>query len=153
MAKIMNLITSWTVTHQSKDAIAAGISAIYSHPGYLNWKQNTFSLSLDIANIDPSVKYSSQISEFLPANLRIGISKEFIPGPDVSIMLALDINKLLVPSVGSESQSGDTAKKSEFQGIFNSFSDSPEGFVCEIREINCGIGVELILKKRIKFRT
>lgn len=93
---------------------------------------------------------------FLPTNLRIGTAFTFPLADYHNLTLALDLNKLLVPTRPRESDFDDTTEgqqayldaleewedMSPISGIFNSFSDAPGGAKEELREINYSIGAE-----------
>jgi hypothetical protein len=145
------------------NAFSADIS-IY-HNGYLNLGSRECQLGwgLNISNIGSKISYDEgNTSEFLPTNLRLGLSF-LIPFDEYNTLtIAADANKLLVPTrptfeqyieatgAGSEDYSGYRAwlegegyyNVSSITGIFKSFSDAPNGFKEELQEIQWSAGLE-----------
>jgi len=145
------------------NAFAADI-ALY-HNGYLNLGSRECQLGwgLNISNIGSKVSYDEgNTSEFLPTNLRLGLSF-LIPFDEYNTLtIAADANKLLVPTrptfeqyieqtgAGAEDYSGYRAwlegegyyNVSSITGIFKSFSDAPGGFKEELQEIQWSAGLE-----------
>jgi hypothetical protein len=73
------------------------------------------------------------------------------------ISLAVDINKLLVPTPpiteNSEIKLGQSSDVGVVSGIFQSFGDAPGGFKEEMREINYSIGSEYWYNNQFAIRT
>ncbi len=71
------------------------------------------------------------------------------------LTVALDFNKLLVPSppiycdTASTGKSqilfGENPDKSVAEGMFGSFSDAPNGFEEEVQEINIAFGIRVLV--------
>ena len=75
-----------------------------------------------------------------------------------TLTLALDFNKLLVPTqpdydTNGNMISGKDPNKSVPAGIFGSFSDAPGGFSEEIKEVNVAAGLEYLYRQQFAFRT
>lgn len=145
------------------NAFAADI-AIY-HNGYLNLgnRECQMGWGLNISNIGSKISYDEgNTSEFLPTNLRLGLSF-MIPFDEYNTLtIAADANKLLVPTrptfeqykqatgASAEDYSGYRAwldgegyyNVSSITGIFKSFSDAPGGFKEELQEIQWSAGIE-----------
>ena len=145
------------------NAFAADI-ALY-HNGYLNLgsRECQMGWGINISNIGSKVSYDEgNTSEFLPTNLRLGLSF-LIPFDEYNTLtIAADANKLLVPTrptfeqyieqtgAGAEDYSGYRAwlegegyyNVSSITGIFKSFSDAPGGFKEELQEIQWSAGLE-----------
>ena len=87
------------------------------------------------------------VSQFIPTNLRIGGAFEYPFDDYNSITVAVDLNKLLVPTTPimkdgmTESEYlkelEDYENTSSISGIFKSFGDAPGGFKEELEEIMC----------------
>lgn len=152
-------------------AFAADI-ALY-HNGYINLggHESQLGWGLNISNIGSKISYDDgNTSEFIPTNLRFGLSL-LMPLDDYNtITLAADANKLLVPTrptmeqyvqhmVDTEGGSPDDYKDnysdyrtwldgegyynvSPISGIFKSFHDAPRGFKEEMEEIQWSAGLE-----------
>lgn len=145
------------------NAFAADI-AMY-HNGYLNLGRRECQLGwgINISNIGSKISYDGgNTSEFLPTNLRFGLSF-LIPFDDYNTLtLAGDLNKLLVitrptmeqyikeTGADKEDYAGYRAwlegegyyNVGAITGIFKSFSDAPGGFKEELQEIQWSVGAE-----------
>ncbi len=109
----------------------------------------------NISNIGAKISYSDDNQQdFIPTNLRLGgaIGTSLDPLDRNSLTLALDFNKLLVPtpplrdSNGNIIEGTDPRDKTVLSGIFGSFSDAPDGFSEELQEITTSIGLEYVYK-------
>ncbi len=127
------------------NAFAGDISVFYRKP----FNSSTLRLGANFSNIGSKISYGdNSFSEFLPANMRLGVSYTYDISDKHSIMGALDFNKLLVPTPPEYNTSGDTilagkdTNVSSLKGIFQSFGDAPGGFSEEIKEIMYSLGVE-----------
>ena len=152
-------------------AFAADI-ALY-HNGYINLggHESQLGWGLNISNIGSKISYDSgNTSEFIPTNLRFGLSL-LVPFDEYNTLtIAADANKLLVPTRPTMDQyvkhmietEGGEAKDYEqnysdyrtwlegegyynvspISGIFKSFHDAPNGFKVEMQEIQWSAGLE-----------
>jgi len=107
-------------------------------------KTNTLSLGAVISNIGPKLSNSNDNNRSpLPTNLRVGGAYKIDLDPYNSFTFLLDFNKLMVPSPQLQ---GDTLmvipNKSLISGMFSSFTDAPDGFSEEMKEIIVNTGVE-----------
>jgi len=152
-------------------AFAADV-ALY-HNGYLNLggHESQMGWGLNISNIGSKISYDDgNTSEFIPTNMRFGLSL-LVPIDEYNtITFAADANKLLVPTRPTMEQyvkqmikeKGGTAADYEnnysdyrtwldgegyynispISGIFKSFHDAPNGFKEEMQEIQWSAGIE-----------
>lgn len=96
-----------------------------------------FRWGLNISNIGAKISYTnSNNKDFIPTNLRLGVLLKGNLDEYNSLGITSDVNKLLVPSEGGQSD------KSLIDGIFSSFGDAPGGFSEEISEFNWSVGLE-----------
>ncbi len=112
------------------NTLAADISGIYVTPKQSYKKfDGIWRFGFNLSNLGPRVSYTddSSIKNYLPTNMRVGGSFDFI-----------------------FNMQGD---KGFIEGIFSSFGDAPGGFKEELREFSWGIGLEYTLNKMIAFRT
>lgn len=134
-------------------AFAADISGYYTTYPIVGRNECQWSLGFNISNIGSKVSYSGgNEPAFLPTNLKIGTMFMFPLADYHSLALALDVNKLLVPTKPRLSDYEDQKAyedalqewidMSPISGIFKSFNDAPGGFSEEIKEINYSIGAE-----------
>lgn len=127
------------VDAQPGNSVAADIGIFYTKP-LKGAKTNSLSLAAVISNIGAKLTYSDNNNkDFLPTNLRLGGAYTTELDPYNSFTFALDFNKLLVPSPDENNNIPD---KSLLSGMFGSFSDAPDGFSEEIKEVIVNMGVE-----------
>lgn len=140
-------------------AVATDV-AIYYHKKMELFKTKTlFAFGANISNIGNKISYSETLErDFIPINLRFGPSLTFELDKYNSLMVAIDINKLLVPtppiyaqdSAGNpiienntyKIESGMDPNRSPVNALYTSFYDAPGGFKEEMREFYFGGGVE-----------
>ena len=144
---------------------------------YYNKEINIFtrlselSFGSHISNIGGKITYgSSKNLDFIPSNIRIGTALKTYIDQYNSITLALDFNKLMVPSppvyeldqdgnfimdpITNEPKilKGKDPNRSLLSGIFSSFSDAPDGFSEEIKEITLSSGIEYTYRDLFSLR-
>ena len=152
-------------------AFAADV-ALY-HNGYINLggHESQLGWGLNISNIGSKISYDDgNTSEFIPTNMRLGLSL-LVPIDEYNtITFAADANKLLVPTRPTmeqyvkqmvETEGGNASDYEEdysgyrswlegegyynvspISGIFKSFNDAPNGFKEELQEIQWSVGLE-----------
>ncbi|MBR6640169.1 MAG: type IX secretion system outer membrane channel protein PorV [Muribaculaceae bacterium] len=138
-------------------AFAADISGYYTSYPIIGRNECQWSLGWNISNIGSKVSYNNgEDPAFLPTNLRIGTAFTFPLADYHNLTLAIDLNKLLVPTRPREMDFDDTPEgqqayldaleewenMSPISGIFKSFNDAPGGMKEELREITYSIGAE-----------
>lgn len=158
-----NLAAGLDQNQQTKpgQSAAADISGFYTTPTQVLDKKSQLSIGFNISNIGAKIAYTeSGQSNFIPTNLRLGSALTMEIDDYNAITVALDFNKLLVPTnpiyqrdangrivfdpQGNPviQQGQDPNQKTLAEGMFSSFSDAPGGFQEELREINISTGVE-----------
>jgi hypothetical protein len=125
-----------------------------------------FSFGLNISNIGAKMSYSSSsiTRDFIPTNLRLGPSFTMDIDEYNRLTVALDLNKLLVPtppiyatdSLGNPIK-GDIAKGKDpnvsvVTGMIQSFYDAPGGFKEELQEWTISPSVEYWYNKLFSIR-
>lgn len=152
-------------TYSGGDATKAGTSFAADISGYYTNKISLFSKDGDVAfgvnfsNIGSKMSYSDdQKSDFIPMNLRIGGSTSLNLDNFNKIALAIDFNKLLVPTPpiynnDMEIIYGKDPNVAVPIAIFQSFYDAPGGFKEEIHEITSSIGLEYWYNNQFAIRT
>lgn len=123
-------------------------------------KTTQLSLAAAITNIGAKISYSGGSNkDFLPTNLKVGGAYTVEIDPYNSFTFLLDFNKLMVPSppIYERDANGVPVKdadgnliilkgkdpdRSLLSGMFGSFTDAPDGFSEEIKEIIINTGVE-----------
>ncbi len=139
-----NLFGNYTNNNTSSPspatALGVDLGLFYTKELLFSGRDSEFSSGLQIANISNKVSYSGDDNEqFLPINMKIGTA--FTTSLDAynKLTVALDFNKLMVPTP-VEGDSSSTL----LEGMFGSFSDAPGGFQEEMREITISSGVEYL---------
>ena len=159
-------------------SVAADLSMYYVND-QADWgnKDGTFSWGLYMSNLGAKMSYTETANrDFIPSNLRIGAAYETELDDYNSLTVALDANKLLVPTQPvyalddpSNIISGMDPNVGVATGIVQSFYDAPgivtfdsEGEASvlegsrlkeELREVNLGAGLEYNFADVFAFRT
>lgn len=147
------------------NSVAADISATYIDTDVeIGGKDATFAFGLNISNIGAKISYTETgIKDFIPINLRLGPALTLKLNDYNELTFLLDFNKLLVPTppiyADSMDSNGDqlilfgkNPDVSVPSGIFNSFSDAPDGGSEELKEVNIAGGIEYWYDKQFAFR-
>lgn len=138
-------------------ALAVDVSGLYKTDTYLFASPAVWSIGVNISNIGTKISYSiGDNPYFLPANLKVGTAATLL-GKDSKIIIALDLNKLLVPTQPIYNNDGSIGlgrnpERSVPSGIFGSFSDAPGGFSEELKEVGLSTGFEFSFKDRFAIR-
>ncbi|MDI1318345.1 type IX secretion system outer membrane channel protein PorV [Flavobacterium sp.] len=150
--------------------------------GYYVGEETAFSdfngrlrLGFNFQNMGPKINYDAGASDdnsanFLPANMRIGGSYDFILDDFNKVSINVEFAKLLVPTPQSSDLNGDglvTTPEEEalraqniadynkinwVSGIFSSFGDAPGGFSEELKEFTYSVGTEYLYQDSFAFR-
>lgn len=138
--------------------IAVDVSGFYeSDVLRYNGFDGKWRFGFNFQNMGPKMKYNDNYGgSFLPANLKLGGSFDFIIDQYNTLTVATEFNKLLVPTPPSDRQ--DTAALDRyndtgwFKGIFKSFGDAPGGFSEEMKEVTWALGAEYWYDNAFAFR-
>ena len=129
-------------------SVAADIGTYYNTDLVVGGTQSELALAAVISNIGNKITYLNEASEaFIPTNLRLGTAYKANLDPYNSLTLAVDFNKLMVPtpygSLYEYNANGEViSEPSLITGMFGSFADAPDGFSEEIKEFTIGTGIE-----------
>ena len=143
-------------------AFAADISGFYNSYPIIGRNECQWTFGFNISNIGSKVSFNNgEDPAFLPTNLRLGTAFTFPLADYHNLTLAVDVNKLLVPTrprqsdytaeeYGTEADAQgayidaleDWENMSSISGIFKSFSDAPGGWKEELQEIYWSLGAE-----------
>ena len=149
--------------NQPGNAVATDISAFYKSAQFdLSGKDAYITGGINIANIGGKIKYSDSQdqSQFLPANMRLGAGLHVDIDNYNSVSFSVETMKLLVPTqprYGTNSDgekvilSGKDPNVGVIEGIFQSFTDSPDG-ENELQEFTFSFGAEYWYKNQFAFR-
>ena len=144
---------------QPATALAADASAYFKTGTMMFGKDTELALGLNLSNIGTKMSYSDGGSKsFLPTNMKLGGATTFILDDLNRFTVALDLNKLMVPTspirdTNGNIISGRDPDRSVSSGIFGSFSDAPGGFSEEISEISYSLGTEYWYNKQFAIRS
>lgn len=121
----------------------------------LNW-------GLTLSNLGSKVSYSSDATQkdYIPANLGLGVAYTKVFDEANKVTLALDLNKLLVPTppVLTGNTSSDSAALAKYRSRsvasswVKSFGDADGKINEEIQEINLSVGAEYWYNNQFGFR-
>lgn len=126
---------------------------------------------INFQNMGPKINYDNDNSElnsnFIPANMRIGGGFDFILDEYNKVGVNLEFTKLMVPTpqkledidsdgdIDSEDQAILNTEYNSIgwvQGMFESFSDAPDGFSEELKEFTYSLGTEYVYQDVFSLR-
>jgi len=145
----------------SASSFGVDIAAFYQSKIFdLKSNKAIFRSGLNISNIGPKLNYDSgEQRSFIPTNLRTGLGLDLLFDENNSFGFYTEFSKLLVPTpvaVYDENQNliGYSQPDIDFiNGIFTSFSDSPDGLSEELSEITVALGLEYSFEDALSIRT
>lgn len=132
-------------------SFAADISGYYHKDINIGNKDGIIGFGLNFSNIGSKMSYTdSREPDFIPMNMRLGSSATIKFDNYNTLSLAVDLNKLLVPTppkyynkaISDSIIAGKDPNVSVPIAIFQSFFDAPGGFREEMREITYSLGAE-----------
>lgn len=144
---------------QPATAMAADASAYFKRGTVMFGKDTELAFGLNLSNIGTKMSYSDGGSKsFLPANMKFGGATTFILDEMNRFTVALDLNKLLVPTSPIRDSNGNIISgrdpdRSVPSGIFGSFTDAPGGFSEEFNEVSYSLGTEYWYNKQFAIRS
>lgn len=145
---------------------AADFSVTYQTDINMNNAESNLTIGAAVTNIGSKITYTrSLVKDFLPGNLGIGAAWNIDLDDYNRITFAADVNKLLAPTPcydnpdtpGNECDKDnnnipDYKEQSPIRAVFSSFSDAPEGFSEEVKELMYSIGMEYWYDKQFAVR-
>lgn len=142
--------------------MAADVALYYKQPISLPMGESYFGLGFNLSNLGGKMTYDDYVSNFIPANMRLGVSYE-IPFDNYNrLMATVECYKMLVPTYYSKFATNQTDNKytqdeysaiSSPKGWWQSFCDAP-GYINEttgktvssaleeFQEVQWGVGLE-----------
>ncbi len=129
---------------------AVDLSGYYqSEPIDFSDFQGRVRLGYNIQNLGPKLKYyKSDEGDFLPTNLKLGAGFDFIMDEYNTVGVTFETNKLLVPTPPVRDKTtgaileGQDDNVNWMTGVFQSFSDAPDGMSEELKEFQWSLGTE-----------
>ena len=145
-------------------AFGADLALYYQDYIMLGERECQLGLGLNISNIGSKINFGSdENSEFIPTNMRLGVSL-MVPVDEYNrFTIAADANKMLVPTYPLQEDGESTEDYqqrvqkdyydiSSISGIFKSFGDAPGGFKEELQEIRWSVGAEYVYNDKFSLR-
>lgn len=153
-------------------AFAADVSFTYRQPLEIGENKANLNFALAATNLGSKVSYTRSANrDYIPANLGFGTAFEYYIDEHNSITLAIDINKLMVPTPVPqtiEDEDGNAVVNPEYDAdgdgipdykqqsvpasVFSSFGDAAGGFREEFSELMYSFGVEYWYNKQFAIR-
>jgi hypothetical protein len=138
---------------QPDNGFSADISGYTEKYMYIGEGEALWSAGFNISNLGTKISFDGGATQqFLPANLRIGTGLLYPFDEYNQIGFYLDLNKYLVPTIpirkdeetdeAFEKRQDSYNSMNSISGAFNSFSDAPDGFGEELKEVNMSLGLE-----------
>ena len=133
-------------------------------------EKSNLALGASISDIGNKITYSNdQQKEFIPTDLRLGGAYTLGLDPYNSLTFALDFSKLMVPTPpiyvvdeygrvvydqygNPEIARGKDPDRPLLSGMFGSFTDAPDGFSEEMKEVMISMGLEYWYKELFAVR-
>ncbi len=148
---------------QAGNSVAADVSGYFKTDIELGKKDAILAVGMNISNIGAKISYTDTgDNDFIPINLRLGPALTIKLNEYNDLTFMVDFNKLLVPTPPIYSDSlvngeqlilyGKNPDVGVAEGIIQSFSDAPDGFSEELKEINIATGLEYWYDQQFAFR-
>jgi hypothetical protein len=142
---------------------AADVAFFYTNKDLkISGRPATLNFGANISNIGAKISYvNSSTQDFIPTNLRLGgaLTTALDPLEKNSLTVALDFNKLMVPSPPQVNSKGEVVRgdslfrqKPLLSGMFGSFGDAPDGLKEELQEVGIAFGLEYWYVKKFAVR-
>lgn len=137
-------------TYKAGNAVAGDLSVYYTS-GALDDTTHVggiWSFGATLTNLGTKIGYTGDSNDKynIPSNLGIGGAYTYRLDEKNTLTLALDINKLMVPTPdtidANDNSIPDYREKSVVSGLFGSFGDAPGGMSEEFHELMYSAGVE-----------
>jgi len=136
-----NSFTTIGVTTKPGNSATADVAMYYKSDFKISDQNFNLALGFNLSNVGSKISYSNRGNrEFLPTNLKLGTAVTYHADAFNKFTLALDFNKLLVPTPSDTGKF--SPQKPYLSGVLGSFSDAPGGFKEELQEVNVNSGIE-----------
>jgi hypothetical protein len=138
---------------QPDNGFAADISGYTEKYVYIGEGEGLWSAGFNVSNLGSKISFDGGATQqYLPANLRLGTGLLYPFDEYNQLGVYLDLNKYLVPTIPlrkDEETDEDYEKRRDkynsmgsLSAAWKSFSDAPDGFAEELKEINMSLGLE-----------
>lgn len=161
--------------NESQPGVSVGtdVGLYYTQEVLISGRDADWSWGANISNIGPKITYNSADDlDYIPTNLRLGTALDLPLDELNTLTLALDLNKLLVPTtpIYQRDENGNLVVDADgnliiapnggkdpnrplISGIIGSLSDAPGGFKEEMQELMVSFGVEYSYDDKFALRT
>ncbi len=160
-----NLKIPQSTNQDSKAAstFAVDVSAFYM--GDLIFKDSydaRWRWGINISNLGPKISYDTTGEElFIPTNIKLGLGYDMVYSEDSVLSFTGELNKLMVPTPKDFNEDGEIDAEDfsvyqnieYFEGALGSFSDAPDGFKEELKEVAWALSMEYVYAKKFAIRT
>ena len=141
-------------TYKTGNSVAGDISLF--HDGSAGNTKSGLNWGIALSNLGSKISYTNNASQkdYIPANMGLGIAYNKVFDESNKITFGLDINKLLVPTPPSSTDSAGLASyysKSVVSSWFSSFGGAP--FSEKVKEFQISAGAEYTYNDQFAFRT
>jgi hypothetical protein len=152
-----NLSGGMDADMQPGNSFAADVAFFYRAPLKVSGRKSDLSAGLNISNIGSKISYDGTNKQFLPTNMKLGGAFTTEIDEYNSFTVAADLNKLLVPTPGVNTQTqGEYAEENKdvsvVSAMFKSFGDAPNGMKEELQEVSVSLGLEYWYNKQFAIR-
>ena len=146
-------------------SVAGDIALFYNKPLKISaFHASNLALGVNISNLGSKISYTddNSVRDFIPSNMRLGAAFTMDFDEYNALTVGCEFNKLLVPTTPityTDTTTGETViykgkdpNVSVATGIFQSFSDAPDGFSEELKEITWAASLEYWYAKQFAVR-
>ncbi len=145
-------------TYKPGTAVAGDISFTYQDDISISEYDSRLRIGGAITNVGSRIAYTDEAEnrDYIPTNLGLGAALEMDIDEFNTIAIAVDVNKLLVPTPTEDNLDGDAIldykQLGTAEAIFGSFGDAPGGGSEELSELMFSAGLEYWYNKQFAVR-
>ncbi|HSP83663.1 MAG TPA: type IX secretion system outer membrane channel protein PorV, partial [Gillisia sp.] len=138
-----------SINYITGQAVSVDVSGYYTSVPF-NLHQNRWTLGFNLKNIGSKLKYADNgFDYFLPTYLKVGGGYHIASSGKDNLSFYAEAMKFLVPATDDQYN---LPTNSAIGGIFSSFTDAPDGFSEELKEILFSFGSELKFHENFTLR-
>jgi len=152
--------------YQISAGLAGAADISFTYMKQIGKSKSDLTIGLALTNIGSKITYNKTLgkSDFLPANIGLGVGYNWKIDKYNTLLITADVNKLMVPT--PQFNEDGTIKRdpadstvayhrsgSPIDGILRSFGDAPGGFSEEIKELYYSVGAEYWYDNQFSVRT
>lgn len=160
-SSIASGVNQQNADYKPGNAFSADLGVYYTKTKEIDeFRNQNISLGAVLSNVGTKISYNSQRSDFLPINLGLGGAYTYKADAYNKFTVALDINKLMVPTPLDSNTDGSNDNQPEYyipeksvvSGMLGSFGDAPGGFGEELKEYQVSLGAEYWYQEQFAVR-